>query len=380
MKNKSIKIISFILTMIVAVSCAVIPGSAAQQKDVKMIILGDSVAYGAYVDSQYRFGEVLASKLENDGYNVDYTNYAVPKYGTRSVYYDLYEETYNYDHNRYIEDHGAKNLREGVDYAKFIGDVSTSDIIIIHLGENDLAAAFYDLRGYPDYYMFYGDEINIPLLQKDIDEHNVASTLALNEFKIARVKAKFEKTLRYYLDLDIKRIKELNPDAQIIVCDMLNPYKKASDGMNYMIDLMKAIPVHALGLLKAEGIYDFFDKFAALTAEYNTCIQTMHIMIPALTGKDLDHCAKFDLSPLSTAEKILYKIQYLRVEAACVEMYDIADIAIPEVANANNVTLCELSKTDACNHMAPDGSHPDIDGHAIIADSLYSVIDFEKIA
>lgn len=381
MKTKSIKIISLIITAIVLISCVVVPGSAVSiEKDLKMVVLGDSVAYGAYVPVQDRFGDILAAKLTTEGFNVDYVNYAIPKYDTRSVWYDLNEETYAHDNNRYVAELGAKDMREGISYEDFIGDVATSDIVILHLGENDMAAAFYKLRGYDDYYEFYGDEINIPKIQKDINEGKVSGIYTLNSLKIKRVKAEFEQRLRTYLDKDIKRIQEVNPDAQIIVCDMFNPYLNAATYMTYMFDLMKAVPLEALGLLKATDVYDFFNKFAALTNNYNTLIQLMNVMIPGLTGKDMDHCAAFDLSSLTTTQKILYKVSYLRCEKACVEMYDIANEAIPEIVEANGVTLCALSKTNVNEHMAPDGAHPSKEGHEIIADALYNVIDFSKWA
>lgn len=380
MKKTSIKILSLVLTLVVAFACIAVPAQAVAKKNIKFVVLGDSVAFGAYVSQSERFGDVLAEKLDNNGYNVDYINYAIPKYDTRSIYYDLYEETYAHDNNRYVAELGAKDFRAGISYDEFIGNIATSDFVVIHLGENDLAAAFYKLLGYNDYYEFYGDEINIPKVQNDINNGRVNGIYTCNSLKIAKVKAEFEQRVRYYLDQDIKRIKEINPDAQVIVCDMFNPYKKAGDALQYMTGLMQALPIEALGLLKSENIGDFFTKFAALTASYNTVVQLMSVMIPGLTGKDMDHCAKYDLSSLTFTQKILFKLMYLRDEKACVEMYDIANKAIPEIVAENGVTLCELSKTTVNEHMAPDGSHPSKEGHEIIADTLYDLIDFDKVA
>lgn len=379
MKKNNIKLLSFVLALVIAFACLVSPASAAVKKSVKFVVLGDSVGYGAYVPTEERYGDALAAKLTAAGYDVDYTNYAVPKYDARSVWYDLNEETYAYDNNRYVAELGAKDLRAGISYDEFIGNIATSDFVVLQIGENNLAAAFYKLRGYDDYYEFYGDEINIPKIQNDINNGKVSGIYTLNSFKIARVKAEFEAGLREYLDKDIKRIREINPDAQIIVCDMFNPYLSASTYMNYMFDLMKLVPVEALGLLKATDVYDLFNKFASLTNNFNTLVQLMNVLIPGLTGKDMDHCGQFDISNLTTTQKILYKVSYLRCEKASVEMYDIANELIPEVVEANGVTLCELTKTNVNEHMASDGSHPDKEGHEIIANSIYDVIDFETI-
>ena len=313
-----------------------------------------------------------------DGYDVEYINYAVPKYGTRSLYYDLYEDTYAYDNNRFVEDHGAVDYRAGISYDEFIGNIATSDVVIIHLGENDLAAAFYKLRGYDDYYMFYGDEINIPLIQNDINNGKVDGIYTLNTLKIKMVQAEFRRTLKSYLTKDINRIKEINPNAQIIVCDMFNPYQKASDAMNYTVDICKSVVSQAIKLPFSSDFSEFMEKFAKLTSDYNTAVQMLYIMVPALSGKDIDHCAQFDLSSLRTTQKILYKIQYLRVEAASIEMYDMADEIIPQVVEETGVTMAKLSGTEVCNHMAPDGSHPDPTGHALIADIIYDAIDFDR--
>lgn len=379
MKKNNIKLLSFVLALVIAFACLVSPASAAVKKSVKFVVLGDSVGYGAYVPAEERYGDALAAKLTAAGYDVDYTNYAVPKYDARSVWYDLNEETYAHDNNRYVAELGANDLRAGISYDEFIGNIATSDFVVLQIGENNLAAAFYKLRGYDDYYEFYGDEINIPKVQNDINNGKVSGIYTLNSFKIARVKAEFEAGLREYLDKDIKRIREINPDAQIIVCDMFNPYLSASTYMNYMFGLMKLVPVEALGLLKATDVYDLFNKFASLTNNFNTLVQLMNVLIPGLTGKDMDHCAQFDISNLTTTQKILYKVSYLRCEKASVEMYDIANELIPEVVEANGVTLCELTKTNVNEHMASDGSHPDKEGHEIIANSIYDVIDFETI-
>ena len=380
MKKTSVKILSLVLTLVVAFACIAVPGQALARKNIKFVVLGDSVARGSYVEDGEEFGAALANQLSDSGYNVNYINYAVPKYDTRSVYYDLHEDTYAHDNDRYVAELGAKDLRAGISYDEFIGNIATSDFVVIHLGENNLAAAFYKLLGYNDYYEFYGDEINIPKVQNDINNGRVNGIYTCNSFKIAKVKAEFEQSVRYYLDLDIKRIKEINPDAQVIVCDMFNPYKKAGDALSYMTGLMQALPVEALGLLKSESIGDFFTKFAALTANYNTLVQLMAVMIPGLTGNDMDHCAKYDLSSLTFTQKILFKLMYIRDEKACVEMYDIANEVIPEVVAENDVTLCELSKTNVNEYMAPDGSHPSKEGHEIIADTIYDIIDFDKVA
>lgn len=379
MKKNSVKIISLIVTVIIAVSCIIVPISAAEnKKSFKMVVLGDSVANGSYVNTSERFGEVLADKVAADGYDVEYINYAVPKYGTRSLYYDLYEDTYAYDNNRFVEDHGAIDYRAGISYDEFIGNIATSNVVIIHLGENDLAAAFYKLRGYDDYYMFYGDEINIPLIQNDINNGKVDGIYTLNTLKIKMVQAEYRRTLKSYLTKDINRIKEINPNAQIIVCDMFNPYQKASDAMNYTVDICKSVVSQAIKLPFSSDFSEFMEKFAKLTSDYNTAVQMLYIMVPALSGKDIDHCAQFDLSSLRTTQKILYKIQYLRVEAASIEMYDMADEIIPQVVEETGVTMAKLSGTEVCNHMASDGSHPDPTGHALIADILYDAIDFDR--
>ena len=192
MKKTSIKILSLVLTLAVVFACIAVPAQAVAKKNIKFVVLGDSVAFGAYVSQSERFGDVLAEKLDNNGYNVDYINYAIPKYDTRSIYYDLYEETYAYDNNRYVAELGAKDFRAGISYDEFIGNIATSDFVVIHLGENDLAAAFYKLLGYNDYYEFYGDEINIPKVQNDINNGRVNGIYTCNSLKIAKVKAEFE--------------------------------------------------------------------------------------------------------------------------------------------------------------------------------------------
>ncbi|MBQ7580926.1 MAG: SGNH/GDSL hydrolase family protein [Clostridia bacterium] len=385
MSKKNIKVMSLVLTVAIAFVCLVAPVNAATvDKNIKLVILGDSVAAGSYVKVDREngidesFGNQLAIKLEDKGYDVEYINYAVPKYDTRSVWYDLNEETYAYDHNRYIKDHGAKDYREGVDYEKFIGDVKTANIVVLHLGENDLAAAFYKLRGYDDYYEFYGDEVNVPKIQKDIDEGKVSGIYTLNSIKIAKVKAEFESRIREYLDKDIKRIKELNPNVKIVVCDMFNPYQEAATYMNYMFTLLKTVPTEFIDLFKTAGFTPEFEtKANKLRKDAKDLYDLLNVMIPGLVGSDINHCDKFDLSKLRTTQKILYKIAYLRCEKAAVEMYDIANKAIPEVVKANNAILCELSKTDlykAENRDPQDKSHPNAAGHIVIADALLKAL------
>lgn len=384
MKTKVFKIVSLLLALTVVLACVTLPASASKKVPLKVTVLGDSVAYGSYVIElgQKRFSDALEDTLKSDGYDAECINYAIPKYSTASIWYDLNEETYNYDNDRFVAELGAVDYRDGISYNDFISTLESSDVIVIHAGENDLAASFYKMRGYDDYYIFYGNERNLPLVQNDINNRKIGWIYTLNQKKIEAVENEFEKTIETNLDKSIKRIKEINPNAQIIVCNMFDPYQEAADGLDYTLYLIKDVIEKIADLPKSKSIQEIAEKMAGISTEYETLKYLLSIMLPALAGTDMDNCGGFDISNLYTFEKILYKIQYLRVEKASVDMYKRSVNVFEKVVADNNVSIARLTATKepVYKHLAYDGVHPNEEGHAIIANEIYNTIDFSKLS
>ena len=92
-------------------------------------------------------------------------------------------------------------------------------------------------------------------------------------------------------------------------------------------------------------------------------------------GTSLDSCGGLDISSLRTTQKILYKIQYVRMESSAVNMFRIAGEVVQRLCYKYGCTMADIESTDVCYHMTGDMAHPSIEGHIIIADVIYDLME-----
>lgn len=376
--KRSIKITSVLLALVIAFSCVVIPASAKKGKIV-LTVLGDSVAYGAYVENQYRYGDVMKNKLTQAGYTVDYVNYAIPKYGSRSIYFDFFEETYAFDNNAYVQLLGAYDFRKDISYEDYISRLKSSDIIMLNVGENDIVAKFYEMRGYDNYYIFYGNETKSKIFQNDINNGNVEWIYTYNSKKEQQYKESFELSLSYYFEKDLQELRKLNPDAQILVNNAFNPYRLAVEAKDGLIDLAKETVTQIKELPKSSSLKELIVNSKKICENIKTVATGADVLAKALMGTSMDNCGGLDISSLNPIEQILYKIQYVRTEMCCIELFDIANEIIEDAVEKYNCTIVDIANSDVCYYMTGDGSHPSIEGHQKIADYCFEALDMEKL-
>ena len=376
--KKSIKITSILLVFIIAFSCIIIPASA-KKGEITLTVLGDSVAYGSYVENQYRYGDVLKDKLTDAGYTVNYKNYAIPKYGSRSIYFDFFEDTYAFDNNAFVQILGAYDFRKDIPYSDYINQLKSSDIIMINIGENDIVAKFYEMRGYDNYYFFYGNDRNNQIFQNDIDNGNVDWIYTHNSKKEQQYKESFELSFSYYFEKDLQELRKLNPDAQIIVTNAFNPYRVLVDEKDSIIDLAKETVSQIKNIGYSKSLKEPIATSKIISNNVQNLAKRVKFVALALLGSSMDKCGGLDISSLNPVQQILYKIQYVRMEMCCVELFDIANGIIAEKTAEYGCTLVDLANSDVCKYMTGDGSHPSVEGHQKIADYCYDLIDMNKL-
>ena len=151
--------------------------------------------------------------------------------------------------------------------------------------------------------------------------------------------------------------------------------------MDYVMDLAKGLLAQAFGLLQSKSRDDLTERVTKLKTDAQTVFSVGKAVIIALMGgEDINRCDKFDLSKLRTTQKLLYKVQYARVLIESVKLYDVSDATFDAFfADTPSVTRARLAHTELCGHMTGDGSHPSEEGHSLIAEYIYDVIDFSKL-
>lgn len=376
MKKKALKIICFAMTAILAVCCIAAPAFAAQNKgSYTFTVLGDSVAFGSYVEQEYRYGDVLKDRLTSDGYDVTYVNYSIPKYGSRSIYYDFAEDTFSFDNNAYVQYLGAPDYREGITYNDYITQLKNSDSILLNVGDNDILAKFYAMRGYDNYYFFYFNDRNKAIFENDIKNGNVDWLYTYNSKKAESYEKQFAESYSYYLEEDIKALIALNPDAQLIVNNVFNPYRNLVDRANTFTSLLDETKQQLLELTHFTSIFEFASKVMTLKDKLAELKDSGEIVFKSFFGTSLDSCGGIDISPLRTTQKILYKIQYARMEASAVRMFEAANEIIDNLSKKYGFTVIDIEGSDVCYNTTGDGAHPSVDGHVIIADLIYDAME-----
>ena len=377
MKKHSFRIISAVLTLAIALCCVVIPANAATSTkgDFTLTVLGDSVAVGTFVDNQYRYGELIRDRLTDEGYDVTYRNYALPKYGSRSIWYDFSEDTFSLDNNLFVEFLEAPDYRVGVTYEEYINQLKNSDAILVNVGENDILAKFYAMRGYNNYYNFYFGDRNNAIFEKDIRDGKVEWIYTWNSKKAKEFEARFEDSYSYYMEENIKCLKALNPNAQIIINNVYNPYRYLVDRANSFEDDLQSLKNDILDLFDPLTILQLPQKIEKLKQSVETTKASGELAFKSFFGTTLDKCGGLDISSLRTTQKILYKIQYVRMEECAVNMFRIAGEVVERLCEKYGCVMADIESTDICHHMTGDMSHPSIEGHKIIADVIYGLME-----
>lgn len=188
--KKFTKALCFILALVLSLSAFAVAALAAD-KPLNYLVLGDSIGWGAGISNpdQANYGKIIAN---TNGFS--YTNDAVN--GARS------EDLLNLLTNS----------------SKVIADVANADIISISIGGNDF------LRG------------NMAALIVQVQQGDL--TIATET--IANLKTNFEKI--------IARIKELNPDALILMQTLYNPMEGKALGYVYdtAVDMLNAMVLRYL--------------------------------------------------------------------------------------------------------------------------------------
>ena len=377
MKKTTFRIISVIMTLAIAVCCVVVPvNAAAVSKDsFTLTVLGDSVSFGSYVDKEYRYGEVIGRKLADEGYDVTYKNYSLPKYGSRSIWYDFSEETFSLDNSRFVEFLDAPDYRSDITYNEYINQLKNSNAILVNVGENDILAKFYAMRGYNNYYNFYFCDRNNAIFEKDIRDGKVEWIYTWNSKKAKEFEERFEDSYSYYMEENIKNLKALNPNAQIIVNNVFNPYRYLVDRLHVFEDDVATLKAQLLELANPITVFKLVEKIRNVNETVEKTKASGKVAFQSFFGTSLDSCGGLDISSLRTTQKILYKIQYVRMESCAVNMFRIAGEVVERLCKKYGCTMADIESTDVCYHMTGDMAHPSVEGHQIIADVIYELMD-----
>ena len=188
----------------------------------------------------------------------------------------------------------------------------------------------------------------------------------------------FESNYGFYLEEDIKELRKLNPTAQIIIPNIYNPYRVLSDTANSTLDLVKDVAVQVMGLAQVRSISDFVERTAKIEEAYNKASEAVKALIPMFFGENLDVCGGLDISNLTTIQKIIYKIQYVRLELCVVDIYKAANKIIADLCEKYGLTTLDMYNSNICYMMADDGAHPSIEGHIMFAGMIYDVLEVAK--
>lgn len=376
MKKSSIRIISFIISLTIAVCCAVIPANAVGSKgSFTLTVLGDNVAFGTYVEDSCRYGDVIKDRLAREGYDVTYKNYAIPKYGSRSIYFDFTEETFSLDNDRFVAVLDAPDYRADITYDEYINQLKNSDAILVNVGENDILAKFYAMRGYNNYYNFYFGDRNNAIFENDIRNGKVDWIYTWSSKKAKEFEARFEDSYSYYMEENIKNLKALNPNAQIIINNVFNPYRRLVDRADEFESNLQSLKEQLLDLVNPSTFLQLVQKLEKLQETAEATKASGETAFKSFFGTSLDSCGGLDISSLRTTQKILYKIQYVRMEQCAVNMFKIAGDVVERLCEKYGCTAADIESTDVCYHMTGDMSHPSIEGHQIIADVIYNLME-----
>lgn len=168
----------------------ILPFSAAANSSQTIIYtpLGDSLASGVNEVSEQGLGYVdfIAQALEKDGATVDYTKlYTCPGYASLDVLADF---------EKNITDTNCKYKTEPTDLTPLQQRIAQSDLITISAGANDVLGNF---------------KKNKVTGQYDVDIFGIPESI--------------NQVIKNYVSL-LNEIRELNPNAKIIVLGFYNPY------------------------------------------------------------------------------------------------------------------------------------------------------------
>lgn len=227
-----------IILSLVMVICALSVSAFAEEKKLNYVVLGDSIAFGAgvYNNNEACYGRIVAN---TNGYN--YENFGINGYRTIDLINLL----------------GTENVSESV---------ANADIISLSIGGND-----YLQQNLPK--LFAMVTVGDYEIIDDIEE-NFAENFAVI----------------------ISTIKELNPDATILVQTLYNP---RIDLLRFFYDIaVVRINRNILGYLeKNPGAFEVVDVHSVFTADHPEyiAIDTIH---PSAVGNQV--IAKLVLQKLST--------------------------------------------------------------------------------
>lgn len=390
MKKTLVKILSVAMALVIISGIATFFAGAVSKGDITFTVLGDSVAFGSRLESKYRFGDVLKDTLVNEGYNVTYQNYSVPKYSARSIYIDFFEDTFSSDYvifkalaDKERAEYGesiteALSSRDDLTYTDYINQIKASDFIVMNVGENNILATFNAMRGRDNYYDFYNGFENNVIFQQLVKEGKVDWMYKWNLKKHKEFLEAFESGYGYYLEEDIKELRKLNPTAQIIIPNIYNPYRVLSDTANSTLDLVKDVATQVAALAQVRSISDFVERTAKIEEAYNKASEAVKALIPMFFGQNMDVCGGLDISNLTTIQKIIYKIQYVRLEMCVVDIYKAANKIIANLCEKYDLTTLDMYNSNICYMMADDGAHPSIEGHIMFAGMIYDVLEAVK--
>lgn len=211
--KKANKLISLLLAILIAFTLF-IPSLASDEKEIKLVVLGDSIAqgYGLKNIKETAYGALIS---EANGY--DYVNHA-------------------------IGGHTTYNLNKRLQEPEVIEDVEDADIIAVSIGGNNfLLGGMYEMMADA---IFKGDYSKMDATGADFKENFIVA---------------------------IERIKELNPDATLMIQTLYNPRNDyLKEPYQYAIDIINT--TYADALSSNPEAYVIVDVAAAF-AEHGEYIQ-----------------------------------------------------------------------------------------------------------
>ena len=376
MKKISFRSISVLITLAVVFSCAFFPANAASvNRTFTLTVLGDSVAAGSYVENEYRYGDVLKDMLTQNGYDVTYQNYAVVKNGARSIFDDFSEETFSFDNSAYVGLYGAPDYRQGVTFESYTNQLKNSDAILINVGKDDVLAKFYAMRGYNNYYKFYYSENDKLIFENDINNGNVDWIYTWNDQKARDFEARFEDGFNFYMEENIKSLLSLNPNAKIVINNILNPYAPVLEKINAYNESADRLKNILDQLDDSTTIFQVIARGVQLHLALQEYISAGEAAFKATYGTTTYSCDGLDISGLRATQRILYKYQYARMQMCASNMYEIANEVIENLCEKYGCVMTDIVSTDVRNNLTGETPHPDVLGHKIIAETIYEILD-----
>lgn len=375
MKKVSFRLLSVAMTFAIIFCCLVIPANGVVKKEITFTVLGDGIAYGNGVDTEYRYGDVIRNTLINDGYDVNYKNYSVPKYGSRSVFFDYSNDTFSSDNDIFVGLHGAPDYRNGVTFDEYTNQLKKSDFILINVGANDILAKFYNMRGYDNFYKFYYAENDSLIFENDVKNGKVDWIYSWNSKKAKEFEKRFEDSYSYYMEENIKNLLALNPDGQIIINNVFNPYKRVINNVDTFEKNLDLLQAQLLDLANSATLLSFVQKIVQLNETAKAVKTSGEAAFTSVFGTTIDECDGIDISNLRATQKLLYKIQYARMEKCAADMLRIANEVVERLCKEYGCIMADIENTDVCFNLVDDTVYPSVEGHKIIADVIYALME-----